>query len=286
MADNWSEELLTVFLQTFLDVLPILTVLLVFQLLVLRQPIANLKHVVIGALYVIIGLALFLVGLERALFPLGRVMAQQLTAPSFLTDGKTDLLDWKDYYWVYLFGAAIGFATTIAEPSLIAVARKAERVSGGTISGWGLRIAVAIGVAASIAIGAFRIVTGTPLHLYMVAGYAIVVLQTLFTPRVIVPLAYDSGGVTTSTVTVPLVTALGLGLASTVPGRSAILDGFGLIALASLFPMITVMGYAQIGHLRRGGSLRRTKEASPAAPHPVDGTGQSIHHGQTDRRKR
>ena len=286
MVGAWSQELLTVLIQTFLDVLPILTIMLVFQLLVLRQTIPNLKRVVIGSIYVIVGLALFLIGLERALFPLGRIMAQQLTDPTFLTDSKTDLLDWKDYYWVYIFGAAIGFATTIAEPSLIAVARKAERVSGGTINGWGLRFAVAIGVAASIAIGAFRIVTGTPLYLYMVAGYAVVVVQTLFTPRVIVPLAYDSGGVTTSTVTVPLVTALGLGLASTVPDRSAILDGFGLIALASLFPMITVMGYAQIGHLRRGGSLRPTAESAQAPPSSVEEAKRSIHHDQADRRKR
>lgn len=277
---------MTGLLQTFLDVLPILSILLVFQLLILRQPIPNVKHVIIGFLYVIAGLALFLIGLERALFPLGRVMAQQLTDPAFLTDSETDLLDWKDYHWVYLFGAAIGFATTIAEPSLIAVARKAEKVSGGTIDSRGLRFAVAIGVAASIAVGAFRIVTGTPLHLYMVAGYAVVIVQTLFTPRVIVPLAYDSGGVTTSTVTVPLVTALGLGLASTVPNRSAILDGFGLIALASLFPMITVMGYAQIGHLRRGGSLRRTARSARPEPSPVEEARRSIHHDQANRRKR
>jgi len=152
------------------------------------------------------------------------------------------------------------------------VARKAKEVSGGAIDDWGLRIAVAIGVAASIAVGAFRIVTGTPLYLYMVAGYAIVVFQTMLAPRMIVPLAYDSGGVTTSTVTVPLVTALGLGLASTVPGRSALLDGFGLIALASLFPMITVMGYAQIGAWRgsRAARLAKSDAASDkTGPLPV-----------------
>ena len=149
--------------------------------------------------------------------------------------------------WVYLFAAAIGFATTIAEPSLIAVAIKAEHVSGGTVSVWGLRVAVAIGVAIGISLGTFRIVTGTPLHYYIIVGYIVVVIQTWFAPRIIIPLAYDSGGVTTSTVTVPLVAALGLGLASTVPGRSPLLDGFGLIAFASLFPIISVMGYAQIG---------------------------------------
>ena len=253
MEAGWIETLVAALIGTVLDVLPIVAIMLFFQLLVLRQPIPNMKRVAVGSIYVIAGLSLFLVGLERALFPLGRIMARQLTDPAFLTDGPDDALDWTDYYWVYLFAAAIGFATTIAEPSLIAVARKAKRVSGGAIGDRGLRIAVALGVAASVAVGSFRIVTGTPLYLYMVAGYVIVVVQTMLAPRMIVPLAYDSGGVTTSTVTVPLVTALGLGLASTVPGRSALLDGFGLIALASLFPMITVMGYAQIsswrGHL-------------------------------------
>ena len=268
MAGGWLDDLRTVLLGTVLDVLPIVMILLVFQLLVLRQPIPNLKRVALGSIYVILGLALFLVGLERALFPLGRVMAQQLTDPAFLIDDSNDVLDWADYYWVYLFAAAIGFAATVAEPSLIAVARMAEKVSGGVIGGWGLRIAVAVGVAASISVGTFRIVTGTPLYLYMVAGYGIVIIQTLFTPRIIVPLAYDSGGVTTSTVTVPLVTALGLGLASMVPGRSVLLDGFGLIALASLFPMITVMGYAQIATWRRGKPTQRAgREAEmPSEP--------------------
>jgi len=153
---------------------------------------------------------------------------------------------WSHYGWVYAFAFAIGFATTIAEPSLIAVALKAEEVSGGSITVWGLRVAVAIGVAVGIALGTFRIVTGTPLHYYIIVGYIIVVVQTAFAPRLIVPLAYDSGGVTTSTVTVPLVAALGLGLAGTVPGRNPLLDGFGLIAFASLFPIMTVMGYAQL----------------------------------------
>ena len=250
MEAGWIETLLAALIGTVLDVLPIVGIMLGFQYLVLRQPIPNLKRVAVGSIYVVAGLTLFLVGLEQALFPLGRVMARQLTDPAFLVDGPDDVLDWTDYYWVYIFAAAIGFATTIAEPSLIAVARKAKEVSGGSIGDWGLRIAVAVGVAASIAVGAFRIVTGTPLYLYMVVGYLLVVIQTMLSPRMIVPLAYDSGGVTTSTVTVPLVTALGLGLASTVPGRSALLDGFGLIALASLFPMITVMGYAQISAWR------------------------------------
>lgn len=148
------------------------------------------------------------------------------------------------------FAAAIGFSTAIAEPALIAVAMKASEVSGGAIGVWGLRIAVAIGVATGISLGTFRIVTGLPLHYFIIAGYVIVIIQTAMAPRMIIPLAYDSGGVSTSTVTVPLVAALGLGLADTVPGRSVLLDGFGLIAFACLFPIISVMGYAQLSEWR------------------------------------
>lgn len=244
-------------LSTINDVLPIVAIIFGFQVLVLRRNIPNLKSVLIGFIYVLIGLTFFLVGLEEALFPLGRLMAEQLTDPAFIqsaTATVTGTLQWDSYKWVYLFAAAIGFATTIAEPALIAVAIKAQRVSGGAITIWGLRVAVAIGVAIGIALGTFRIVTGTPLHYYIIAGYIVVVIQTIFAPRIIIALAYDSGGVTTSTVTVPLVTALGLGLASTIPGRSPLLDGFGLIAFASLFPIMAVMAYAQLGEwwLHRG----------------------------------
>ncbi|MBE9516078.1 MAG: DUF1538 domain-containing protein [Proteobacteria bacterium] len=246
-------HLFSVTLVTVRDVLPIIVILFGFQLFVLRRPIPNLKRTIIGFVYVLIGLALFLVGLEEALFPLGKLMAQQLTDPVFIygsADKIATVIHWQDYKWVYLFAAAIGFATTIAEPALIAVAIKANSVSGGSISVWGLRIAVAIGVSAGVALGTFRIITGTPLHYYIIAGYVVVIIQTIYAPRLMIALAYDSGGVTTSTVTVPLVAALGLGLASTVPGRSPLLDGFGLIAFASLFPMITVMGYAQISQWR------------------------------------
>ncbi|WP_217807657.1 DUF1538 domain-containing protein [Roseovarius litorisediminis] len=240
-------ELSQVFISILKDVAPIVVVLLGFQLGILRRKLPHLRKVLFGLFYVVVGLTFFLFGLERALFPLGREMARQLTDPAFIGGGPGVVPGWADYYWTYLFAFAIGFATTIAEPSLIAVAIKAQDVSGGSVGAFGLRVAVAVGVALSLSVGTFRIVSGTPLYVYMIVGYAIVVVQTMFAPRMIVPLAYDSGGVTTSTVTVPLVAALGLGLASNVPGRSALLDGFGLIALASLFPMITVMGYAQIG---------------------------------------
>jgi hypothetical protein len=249
------------FLLTMRDVLPIAAILFGFQVFVLRRPIPHLRQVLVGFAFVLIGLSLFLDGLEEALFPLGRLMAEQLTDPALIGGGAAaDTLTWGDYYWVYLFAAAIGFATTVAEPALIAVAMKAHSVSGGTVGVWGLRVAVAIGVAAGIALGAFRIVTGTPLHWYIISGYILVLIQTLFAPRTIIALAFDSGGVTTSTVTVPLVAALGLGLASAIPGRSPILDGFGLIAFASLFPMMTVMGYAQISEWRARRNARKAHQ--------------------------
>ncbi len=236
---------------TIADVLPIGLIILGFQSLVIRRPIANMSRVGIGFLYVLVGLAFFLQGLEMALFPIGKLMAQQLTATEFILGLEHNAVigkipEWSQYYWVYVFALAIGFSTTIAEPSLLAVAIKAHQVSGGVIGVWGLRIAVAIGVALGIALGSYRIITGTPLHWYIIVGYVIVIIQTIFAPRMIIPLAYDSGGVTTSTVTVPIVAALGLGLASNVPDRNPVFDGFGLIAFASLFPIISVMAYAQI----------------------------------------
>jgi hypothetical protein len=247
---NYVHDSLDVLLSTLRDVLPIAVVILGFQVFVLRRRPPRLGRILAGFVMVIIGLAMFLLGLEEALFPLGRLMAQQLTDPAFLAvadAGDPALLQWQDYYWVYLFALAIGFSTTVAEPALIAVAIKANEVSAGAISVWGLRVAVAIGVAVGIGLGTFRIITGTPLHLYIIVGYVVVIVQTAFAPRNIIALAYDSGGVTTSTVTVPLVTALGLGLATHVPGRSPVMDGFGLIAFASLFPIMAVIAYAQIG---------------------------------------
>ena len=245
------------------DVLPIAAILFGFQLLVLRRPINNPAKVTMGMIFVIMGLTLFLQGLEMALFPIGRLMAQQLTAPEFIhgsVEAALGPVDWVNYLWVYVFAAAVGFATTVAEPALLAVAIKANQVSGGTITVRGLRFAVAIGVALGVALGVFRIITGTPLHWYIIAGYIVVMLQTIIAPKPIIPLAYDSGGVTTSTVTVPLVAALGLGLAETIPGRSPILDGFGLIAFASLFPIMAVMGYAQLVEWKARRQKRRKQQ--------------------------
>ena len=246
------QDLPALLLSTLFDILPIAIIIFGFQFLVIRKRVKNLKKVLIGMLYVLIGITFFLLGLEQALFPIGRSMASQLTDPAFLESVRMSVgdLQWMDYYWVYIFAFAIGAGTTIAEPALIAVAIKANEVSGGAIGVNGLRLAVALGVAVGLALGTYRIVVGAPMHYFIIAGYIIVVIQTFFSPKMIVPLAYDSGGVTTSTVTVPLVAALGLGLAETVPGRSPLIDGFGLIAFASLCPIISVMAYAKLSELK------------------------------------
>ncbi len=212
------------------DVVPIIAVILFFQYLILKKPIPRLHRITLGVGLVILGLYAFILGLEMGLFPIGETIAFQLTAM------QNDLL-------IYLFAFAIGFSTTMAEPALLAIAIKAEEVSEGRIAQIPLRIFVALGVAIGIALGAYRIVAGDPIHYYIIAGYLLVILMTWRAPRYIIPIAYDSGGVTTSTVTVPLVTALGLGLAENIEGRNPLIDGFGLIAFASLFSMLTVMRY-------------------------------------------
>lgn len=246
---GWLGHLLQTLLDTCRDLLPIAGIILGFQFLVIRKPVLNPTRILTGFIYVTIGIALFLEGLELALFPLGKLMATQLTTPEFLNiDPEQQTVPWQAYFWIYIFAASIGFATTFAEPSLLAVALKAEEISGGTIHSLGLRFAVSVGVAIGISLGAYRIVSGTELYYYIIAGYVAVLIQSIFAPKAIIGLAYDSGGVTTSTVTVPLVTALGIGLAQTVPGRNPVMDGFGLIAFASLFPIITVLAYSQISH--------------------------------------
>jgi hypothetical protein len=255
-----------VLLGTLKDVLPIIGVIVFFQLVIIRKKIDHPGRLIYGFCLVIVGLAIFMIGLEEGLFPLGETMSRQLTNFHFLAKGNTAILKEIDttgyvhpslYFWTYIFGFCIGFSTTIAEPALLAVALKAEEVSTGAISPWGLRFAVALGVAIGISLGCYRIVTGSPLHWYIVAGYLAVVCLTFFAPKMIIPLAYDSGGVTTSTVTVPLVAALGIGLASNVPGRSVIVDAFGLIAFASLFPIISVLGYGIISEWRANMSRRK-----------------------------
>lgn len=240
----------SILLSTLIDVTPIIALIIFFQIVLLKKPIPHLKTVIIGSIYVIFGLSLFLLGLNKALFPIGNIMATQLTDPVFLGINDSNLGDWTSYYWIYIFSALIGFSSSIAEPSLIAVAIKANEASSGTISTWGLRITVAIGVSIAMALGTFRIVTGGDLVYFLLAVYFVILIQTIFAPKQIIPLAFDSGGVTTSTVTVPIVAAIGLGLANSVPGRNPAIDGFGLIAMACSFPIISVLAYAQFNELK------------------------------------
>jgi len=226
------------------DLLPIILVIGFFQLAVLQQPIPNFGEIVLGIVFVVIGLTLFVQGLNMGLFPIGESMAY-----AFASKGNL--------FWLLCFAFALGFGTTIAEPALIAVAEEAAFVAatGGMIADTaqsresyaeGLRYTVAISVGIAIVIGVFRIIKGWPIQYLIVLGYTGVVIMTVFAPDEIIGIAYDSGGVTTSTITVPLVTALGVGLASSIKGRNPMVDGFGLIAFASLTPMIFVMGYGML----------------------------------------
>ena len=239
---DWAGLTFSTLFGTLRDVLPIVVVVVVFQFLVLRRSLPNPARVLTGFVFVVLGIVLFLIGLEAAIFPLGRGMAEQLIAQATAGAGQ----GWLSYGWIYLFAFSIGFSTTMAEPSLIAVAGKASEISGGSVGVLGLRIAVALGVATGITLGVYRIIYGLPIHWFIIAGYIVVVIQTAMAPRKMVPLAYDSGGVTTSTVTVPLVAALGLGLAGAVPGRNPLIDGFGLIAFAAPFAIISVLAYSQL----------------------------------------
>lgn len=237
-----------VLVSALLAILPIVAVVLFFQFVAIRRPLPNPRRAVLGLAYVTVGLVILLEGLELSLFPLGAMMADQLTDPAFVDpDAAAPIdVDWRNYYWVYLFAAALGFAASIAEPAVIAVAAKVRDVSGDTIGQWGLRLAVAFGVALGLLLGTLKLALGIPLHHFLMPAYLVLLLQTWLAPRSIIPVAYDSGGVTTSIITVPLVTALGLGLAGALPGRSPLLDGFGLVAFACLFPIMSVMGYAQL----------------------------------------
>jgi len=239
---------LLAFLKTTLgslrDLAPVVLLVLVFQLLVLGQPLPNALELGIGLVFVVLGLTFFIFGLELGLFPIGESMAYALAR-------KGSVL------WLLLFAFALGFGTTIAEPALIAVAGEAAAIAadGRMIDSsqaamdryaLGLRLTVAVSVGIAIIVGVLRILRGWPIHLMIAGGYLLVVCMTAIAPKEIIGIAYDSGGVTTSTITVPLVTALGVGLASSIRGRNPMIDGFGLIAFASLTPMIFVMGYGML----------------------------------------
>ncbi len=228
----------------FTDLLPIILVIAFFQIFVVKQTLPQLEDVLFGTILIVAGLSLFVQGLEMGLFPIGETMAHALAKKGSL-------------FWLLCFAFALGFSTTVAEPALIAMAWEAAEIVGkeGLIDpsqeslnqyAFGLRMSVAFSVGLAILIGVMRIIRGWPIHYLIIGGYVVVMLMTIIAPKEIIGIAYDAGGVTTSTITVPLVTALGVGLASSIRGRSPLVDGFGLIAFASLLPIIFVMGYGLI----------------------------------------
>ncbi|WP_279348245.1 DUF1538 domain-containing protein [Vibrio qingdaonensis] len=238
------KALIHAMLSSLKDLMPIIIVVLFFQLVVLQEPLPNVLSILFGLFLVVLGLTFFVFGLEMGLFPIGESMAQ-----AFARKGSV--------FWLVLFAFCLGFGTTIAEPALTAVSAEAAEVAaeGGMIAlteesmqsyAMGLRLSVAFSVGLAIVLGVIRILKGWPIHWIIIGGYIGVVVLTGFAPEYIIGVAYDSGGVTTSTITVPLVTALGVGLASTIKGRNPMLDGFGLIAFASLLPMMFVMVYGMV----------------------------------------
>lgn len=241
---TWIRSLLRFLSGSARDLTPIVGVIALFQLLVLRQPLPDLGNALTGLAFVLLGLALFVRGLDLGLFPLGEGMAYGFARRGSLA-------------WLLSFSFALGFSTTVAEPALIAIAKEASEVAAlaGVVSddeasrtryALGIRLTVALAVGVALVIGVWRILTGWPLHLMIAGGYLIVVVLTAFAPDEIIGIAYDSGGITTSTLTVPLVTALGVGLASSIEGRNPVSDGFGLIAFASLTPIIFVMLFGML----------------------------------------
>ena len=231
-------------LSVFLDILPLLGVIFFFQTYVIQKPFPNLEQTLVGIGFVILGLFLFILGLENALFPMGERIAAQ-----FAKKGNI--------FWIVLFGFLLGFSTTIAEPALTVIAQKAGQLvaNSGTIPNqesaissfvYGLRLTVAVSVGIAIGVGVIRIIKGWPLIWFVLGGYGLIITATFFAPQQIIGIAYDSGGVATSTITVPLMTALGIGLAVSIRGRNPMIDGFGLIAMASLAPIFFVMIYGMI----------------------------------------
>ena len=244
LSQNILPEISKKLWMAFKDLLPIILVISFFQVFVLKQPLPNFLDVLVGGVFVVFGLMIFVQGLEMGLFPIGETIAHELARKGSL-------------FWLLTFAFLLGFSTTVAEPALIAVSAEAADIAaqGNLICGseasikryaLGLRLSVALSVGIAILIGVLRILRGWPIHYLIIGGYVLVMLMTLIAPKEIVGIAYDAGGVTTSTITVPLVAALGVGLASIIKGRSPLLDGFGLIAFASLLPMIFVMGYGVI----------------------------------------
>jgi len=239
-----NNRLFRLIISSCFDLAPILVVVLFFQLVVIRQPIPNVAELIFGSMFVILGLTFFMLGLEQSLFPIGESMAN-----AFARKGSL--------FWLLVFAFCLGFGTTIAEPALIAITQEAaniasraqliaDNIEAKEHYALGLRLTVAASVGFAIVVGVFRIIMGWPLHYLIITGYVAVIVMTPFAPAEIIGIAYDSGGVTTSTITVPLVTALGIGLANSIKGRNPVVDGFGLIAFASLTPMIFVMAFGML----------------------------------------
>ncbi len=252
---------------TAADVLPVAVFMLFFYRVVLKQKLLNRAEILVGLAFVTLGLTLLLLGVDRALFPAGRMMVDQLAAGS-VSDQTAAAPHWSNYWLIYAFAFCISFSAAIAEPALLAVAVKVNELSGGAIKTWGLRTAAAMGVGIGVSLGCIQTVTGIPLHWCIGAGFAVIAIQTLTAPQSIVALAYDVGGVSTTAVTVPIVTAVGLGLAEFLPNRNVFLDGFGLNAFACLFPAISVLAYAQIASLLERYWARRN--VTPSASSPLD----------------
>ena len=259
-----SEEILAAVAGTAVDIAPVAVFMVVFLVVVLREPLANPRSMLLGLACAVVGLALLLLGLGKALFPAGRLMVEQLITISEGHDGYAEA-PWSSYMPVYVFAFMVSFGAAMAEPALLAVGQRVNEISGGSIRTGTLRAVAAFGVAAGVSLGCVRIAAGIPLHWCLGVLSVIVLVQTLLAPRAIVPLAYDIGGVSTTAVTVPIVTALGLGLAEQLPGRDPLLDGFGLIAFACAVPAVTVLGYAQLSWLLEHPHLRRLRSRAGGA---------------------
>ncbi|GGG40398.1 membrane protein [Caldovatus sediminis] len=240
---------------TLLDAAPVALVLLVFQGAVLRRRPPHLRSVLIGAGYLLLGLILFRLGLEWSLLPIGSHLSDRLTQPALAAVPEGGTAPWHRFGWLYAFAATVGFATTLVEPALTAVAERVGTLTGGAVRPWTLRLVVAVGVSVGLLLGTLRIVTGVPFAWALAAMVLLIAGLAALAPRPLVPLAFDCGGFATSVATVPLVAAFAVGVAHALPGRDPLTDGFGVILFALLSPVASVLGYAALlaGGTRRSG---------------------------------
>ncbi|MFN6953291.1 MAG: DUF1538 domain-containing protein [Acetobacteraceae bacterium] len=241
MIEALAEDLPRALLSTLLDAAPVALVVGVFQAAVLRRRPAHLPRVLVGAAYVLLGLTLFRVGLDWSFLPIGADLSDRLTAPALSVGGEAP--GWSAFLWLYLFAATLGFASTMVEPTLTAVARRVGDLTGGTLRPLALRLVVAFGVSAGLLLGTLRIVLGVPLPWVVTAAVAAILLLVALAPRQFVPLAFDCGGFATSVVTVPMVAAFAVGVATAIPGRDPLTDGFGVILFALLGPVASVLAF-------------------------------------------